>query len=163
MRVLIATTAGSGHFAPLLPFAVALREAGHAVRIAAPASFAATVPRSEFEHVPLADAPAEDIGPIFARLPGLSIEAANAVVIGEVFCGVDARAALPAMQAAVDEWRPDLILRETAEYSSYLVAERNGIPHAQVATSLAAFEEFMQPLVEQPLRELGSHTSPIRS
>jgi hypothetical protein len=31
MRVLVATTAGSGHFAPLVPFAAALRDAGHTV------------------------------------------------------------------------------------------------------------------------------------
>src|SRR5262249_37388352 len=39
---------------------------------------------------------------------------------------------------------------------SYVVAERNGIPHAQVATTLAIMEEYIQPLVEQPLRALGS-------
>jgi UDP:flavonoid glycosyltransferase YjiC (YdhE family) len=156
MRVLIATTAGSGHFAPLVPFAVALRAAGHTVRVAAPASFAEAVRRAGFDHAPLADAPMDEIGPVFARLPGLSMEAANAAIISEVFCTIDARAALPGMQAAVDEWRPDLILRETAEFSSYLVAEQTGIPHAQVAISLATLEDFMQPLVEQPLRTLGS-------
>jgi UDP:flavonoid glycosyltransferase YjiC (YdhE family) len=84
------------------------------------------------------------------------MEAANAVIVSEVFCGIDARAALPAMQAVVDEWGPDLILRETAEFSSYVVAERHGIAHAQVAISLEALEDFMQPLVEQPLRMMGA-------
>jgi hypothetical protein len=114
------------------------------------------VRRAGFDHVPLADGPQDELGPIFARLPSLSLEAANAVIVNEVFCGVDARAALPAMQAVADEWRPDLILRETAEFASYVVAERNRIPHAQVAISLAALEEFMQPLVDQPLRTLGA-------
>jgi hypothetical protein len=36
------------------------------------------------------------------------MEAANAVIVSEVFCGIDARAALPAMQAVVDDWRPEL-------------------------------------------------------
>jgi UDP:flavonoid glycosyltransferase YjiC (YdhE family) len=156
MRVLIATTAGTGHFAPLVPFAVAIREAGHSVRVAAPASFAATVRRAGFDHVPLADGPAYELGSVFARLPSLSMEAANEVIVSEVFCGIDARAALPAMQAVADEWRPDLILRETAEFASYVVAEHNGIPHVQVATSLAVVEEFMQPLVDQPLRTFGA-------
>jgi UDP:flavonoid glycosyltransferase YjiC (YdhE family) len=159
MRILVATTAGAGHFAPLVPFAAAMRDAGHAVRVAAPASFAAAVRRAGFDHVPLADAPPEEIGRAFARLPSLSREAANAVVIGEVFCGIDARAALPAMQAVADQWCPDVILRETTEFASYVVAERSGIPHAQVAISLAAvekFEEVTQPTVDQPLRALGS-------
>jgi UDP:flavonoid glycosyltransferase YjiC (YdhE family) len=156
MRVLIATTAGSGHFAPLVPFANALRDAGHAVRVAAPASFAATIRRAGFDHLPVGDAAPEELGAVFARLPSLSTEAANAVVVGEVFGDIDTRAALPGMQAGVDQWRPDLILRESAEFSSYLVAERNGIPHAQLSCSQARLEEFMQPLVEEPLRRLGS-------
>jgi glycosyltransferase len=156
MRVLIATTAGSGHFAPLVPFATALHEAGHAVRVAAPTSFAAAVRRAGFAHVPLVDGAPDELGPVFARLPSLSMEAANAVIVSEVFGDIDARAALPAMQHVADDWRPDLILRETTEFASYVVAERNGIPHAQVAISLASLEEFMLPLVDQPLRTLGA-------
>jgi UDP:flavonoid glycosyltransferase YjiC (YdhE family) len=156
MRILVATTAGAGHFAPLVPFATACRDAGHAVRVAAPASFTAAVRNAGFEHTPLADAPAGEIGPVFERLPTLSTEEANTVIVRDVFAGIDARAALPAMQAAVDDWRPDVILRETAEFASYLVAESNGIPHAQVAMSLTSMEDFAFPLVDAPLRELGS-------
>jgi UDP:flavonoid glycosyltransferase YjiC (YdhE family) len=60
------------------------------------------------------------------------------------------------MQATVESWQPDLILRETAEFASYLVAERIGIPHAQVACSVASVEDSYLPLVDEPLRELGS-------
>src|SRR5215204_6302916 len=133
MRVLVATTAGEGHFGPVVPFAIALRDAGHEVRVAAPESFEASVRRTGLDHVPVADAPPEVLGPIFSRLPSLSLEEANAVVFKEVFCGIDARSALPAMQAVADQWRPDLVLREVAEFSSLVVAERAGIPHAQVA------------------------------
>lgn len=158
MRVLVATTAGPGHFSALQPFATALRDAGHDVKVAAPASFSPAVQRAGFNHIVLADAPPEEIGPVFARLPHLSMEEANAVVFRDIFCGIDARAALPAMQAAVDRWRPDVILREPAEFSSYVVASRTGIPHVQLALSLAsgAMEEFMLPLVEEPLRILGA-------
>ena len=156
MRVLVATTAGAGHFAALAPFAAAIRDAGHAVRVAAPASFASAVQRAGFAHAPLADAPSDETGPVFARLPALTREEANAVVIREIFCGTNVRAALPAMQAVADQWRPDLILRETAEFASYLVAEHTSIAHAQVAVSVASFEEVIRPLVDEPLRQLGS-------
>jgi len=105
MRVLAATTAGLGHFAALAPFAAAVRDASHTVRVAAPASFAATVQRAGFDHVPLADPSLEEVARISDRLAGLSREDANAVVVREVFCGIGARAALPAMQAVVDRWR----------------------------------------------------------
>ena len=156
MRILVATTAGAGHFAPLVPFAAACRDGGHEVRVAAPASFAAAVRNAGFQHAPLADAPADEIGPVFQRLPSLSTEDANTVIVRDVFAGIDVRAALPAMQAVVDEWRPDVILRETVEFASYLVAESHDIPHAQVAMSLTSMEEFAFPLVDAPLRELGS-------
>jgi UDP:flavonoid glycosyltransferase YjiC (YdhE family) len=156
LRVLAATTAGAGHFAALAPFADAIRDAGHAVRVAAPASFAAAVREAGFDHVALGDAPADEMGPIFARLPTLSMEAANAVVMRDVYCGLDARATLPAMQAVADEWRPDVIVRETAEFASYLVAERNGIPHVQAAIAIGSLEEVICALVDEPLRTLGS-------
>jgi len=156
MRVLVATTAGAGHFAALVPFAAAIRDAGHAVRVAALASFAPAVRKAGFEHVPLADPPADEVGAVFATLPGLSMEEGNAAVIREVYGRIDARAALPAMQAVVDQWRPDVILRETTEFASYLVAERSGIPHAQAAISVASAEEFMLSVIDEPLRELGS-------
>lgn len=41
MRVLVSTTAGSGHLGPVLPFARACGAAGHDAVVAAPASFAA--------------------------------------------------------------------------------------------------------------------------
>ncbi|MBV9325561.1 MAG: glycosyltransferase family 1 protein [Chloroflexi bacterium] len=156
LRILAATAAGAGHFAPMVPFAAALRDAGHVVRVAAPASVALAVQRAGFEHVPLADAPPEEIGPIAERLPQLAREDANAVVVREVFCGIGARAALPGMQAVVEEWRPDVILRETAEFASYVVAARAGIPHVDVAMSLASVEAFMHAQVDEALSALGS-------
>ena len=74
MRVLLATTANDGHFGPLAPFARASRAAGHEVRVAAPASYAAALERAGFAHEPFADAPPELIGPVMASLPSLSFE-----------------------------------------------------------------------------------------
>jgi len=156
VRVLVATTAGAGHFGPLVPFAAACRDSGHEVRVAAPASFASAVQRAGFDHVPVADGPADELRAVFQGLSRLSLEEANAAVAREVFGRIDARAALPGMEAAASEWRPDVILRETAEFASFVVAEAHGIPHVQVAMGLASFEEFVFPLVEEPLRELGS-------
>ena len=126
------------------------------MRVAAPASFGPAVHKAGFEHVPLADAAPEELGAVFARLPALSRLEANEVVVREVFGGLGARAALPAMQIAAEQWRPDLILREMAEFASYVVAERSGIPHAQVMLSVASVGEFWDPMIDKPLRTLGS-------
>ena len=141
MRVLVSTTAGLGHMGPLLPFARAYRRAGHEVLVAAPASFAAEVERAGFAHRAFPDAPHEEWAAVMSRLPELSYEEAEAVVLAEVFAGVDVRAALPGVLATVEEWRPGLVLRETAELASHLAAERFAVPEVRVTVGLAIAEE----------------------
>ncbi|MDP9070128.1 MAG: glycosyltransferase [Actinomycetota bacterium] len=156
MRVLVSTTAGAGHFGPLVPFAGALRRAGHDVVVAAPGSFASAVERAGFAHHPFADAPPEELQAVFGGLSDLSNDEGNAVVMREVFGRIDTRAALPGVEAVVDEWRPDLILRESCEFASYLVAEAAGIPHVHVAIGLASFGELAAGVLEDPLTEFGA-------
>ena len=156
MRVLVSTTAGSGHFGPLVPFAVACRAAGHEVRVAAPASFAGSVESSGFVHCPFADVPAGVLGPIFGRLGAMSFEAANATVMGEIFGRLDAQAALPGVSAVIDDWRPDLVVREPCEFASLVAAERAGIRHVQVAISVAGVFESAWPILAGPLAELSA-------
>jgi hypothetical protein len=151
MRVLVSTTAGSGHFGPLVPFATACRQAGHDVLVAAPASFAAEVEAAGFAHRPFADAPPEVWGPIMARLPHLTFDEAEAVVLGEIFAGADVRAALADVVAAVDEWRPDVILREEAELASHLAAERSAVPEVRVAIGLGLMETVALPIFAEAL------------
>ena len=155
MRVLVSTTAGSGHFGPLIPFCVACRDAGHEVRVAAPASFAGAVAGAGFEHAPFADVAPEVMGPIFGRLPELSMEEANATVIGQIFGRLDAQAALPGVMAAIDRWRPDLVMREPTEFASLVAAERAGIAQVQVAIGILGAFEATWPVLSEPLAELS--------
>jgi glycosyltransferase len=158
MRVLVSTTAGAGHLGPIVPFARALVDAGHEVVVAAPASFAASVGKAGFTHAPFADASPEELAAVFARLPGLSNHDANALIVGEVFGRIGARAALPGVQALVDRWRPDLVLRDAAEVASFVVADIGGIPHVAVSVSLDSFEEEFIAGLEVPLADLGARS-----
>lgn len=161
MRVLVATTGNTGHFEPLVPFARACAARGHDVRVAAPAGFADHVAQAGFPHLPFDDAPPEETQAVFASLPPLDgsspadIAAGNVVVVREVFARLDAGAALPALTEAMSEWRPDLVLRETAELGSYLAAEAAGVPHAQLNTGLSCFMD-LPAVVEEPLVALGA-------
>jgi UDP:flavonoid glycosyltransferase YjiC (YdhE family) len=158
VRVLVATTAGAGHFGPLVPFAQACSAAGHKVRVAAPASLRGAVEQARLQHVAVGNPSEAELASVFATLPRLSLEESNAVVMCEVFAGLDARAALPGMSALVRDWRPDLIMRESAEFSSYVVAEAQGVPHVQVATGLMAIEEFVWARIDDALAALGSQS-----
>ncbi len=155
MRVLCATTANDGHFGPLLPFARACAATGHDVRVAAPVSYAAAVTGAGFRHEPFPDAPPELIGPIMARLPTLAFEEANDLVIREVFARVDAQAGLPGVLETVERWRPDVVLRESAELASLAAAERFGVPHVHVCIGMQEVVSWFAQRIGGPLEELG--------
>ncbi|HUR23220.1 MAG TPA: glycosyltransferase [Acidimicrobiales bacterium] len=156
MRVLFSTTAGAGHFGPMVPFAKACRDAGHEVKVAGPASFAGAVAATGLDHAPFSDVPPEVLGPIFGRLFELSREEANATVMADVFGRLDAQAALPGVTEIVARWRPDVVVREFCEFASLVVALKAGVPQAEVAIGLASgLAEALQ-IVAAPLAELNA-------
>lgn len=136
MRVLFATTAGAGHLAPLLPFADACRRAGHAVSITSPASFAAAIDRTGFDHLPFPDADPRRLGEVFSRLEAHPVQEANEIVAREVFGRLATAAALADVRSHVDTWRPDIVVRETTELSSFVAAREAGVPHVEVPIGL---------------------------
>ena len=60
-------------------------------------------------------------------------EQAENVISRELFGRLCTAAMLTSVEEACAEWRPDLVLCDTCEYSSVVAAERRGIPHAQAA------------------------------
>lgn len=155
MRVLGATTANDGHFGPIVPFLRACMATGHEVRVAAPTSYAAAVAAAGFAHEPYADAPPELVGPIMARLPTVTFEEANELVVREVFARVDAQAGLPALVETVERWRPDLVVRESAELASLAAAERANVPHVHVCIGMHEVRSRFAEAIGEPLEELG--------
>ncbi len=156
MRVLFSTTAGTGHFTPMVPVARACLEAGHDVRVAAPESFASHVADAGLEHVPFDDVPPDVMGAVFARLPTMSREEANVTVVRDIFGRLDARAAHPRVQELVDEWAPDIVLRDPTEFGSLAAAERAGVPHAEVAIGLGRVQHWAGRELVEPLDELDA-------
>jgi UDP:flavonoid glycosyltransferase YjiC (YdhE family) len=154
VRVLFSTTAGAGHFGPMVPVAHACRAAGHAVVVAAPASFAASVVDAGLEHLPFPDVPTEVMGAVFARLPSLPREEANRVVITEVFGRLDAQAALPTLLEIIRDWRPDIVVRDPAELGALVAAERSDLPQVQVAIDMGGFMSAAAEPLDEPVREL---------
>ena len=62
VRVLFSTTAGAGHFGPMIPVARACMKSGHEVAVAAPESFTAHVRQAGFVHLPFPDVPGRPDG-----------------------------------------------------------------------------------------------------
>lgn len=156
MRVLVATTAGAGHFSPLVPVARACATAGHEVLVAAPESFRTTVESAGFAHAAFADVSPELMGQVFGRLPALSYDEANKVVIADVFGRLDAQAALPGVSDIFGAWQPDLVLRDPCEFASLAVACRSRVAQAMVAIGVSAMTDAVAHLVTEPLAELDA-------
>lgn len=156
VRMLFCSTAATGHFSPLVPVARSCAEAGHEVRVAAPASFESHVRRAGLDHAPFEDIPAEVAGPIFASLPTLTMEEANRRVVREIFAGHAARHAIPGLRATIDEWRPDLVVREPAELGSLVAAEGAHVPHVEVLAGLAEVTALLMAELDEPLAALDA-------
>ena len=143
MRILMTTIRGEGHMRPLLPFADAFRERGHDVLIAIPDEGTSLVLEAGHEAWALPQAPAAVSDAVFARTQGAGPEEANRIVIGELFAGVHARAAIPGVVGAVAEWEPDVLLYETCEFAAPLVAEWAALPSVRVAVHMASLERYI--------------------
>jgi UDP:flavonoid glycosyltransferase YjiC (YdhE family) len=142
VRILFTTRGSSGHIGPLLPFAHACLRAGHEVMVAAQRQHRGNVDRAGLAFTPVDDPPKEEWMPLMAQFARLSVEAANERMVREFFAGIDTRAALPRLRSIVEDWQPDIIVRESWEFASTLVAELYDVPLARVGLGLAAVEEL---------------------
>jgi UDP:flavonoid glycosyltransferase YjiC (YdhE family) len=137
MRVLFASTQGAGHFRPLVPFIDACLRNGHeALVVGPPALDAKGYPFRAGAHPP-----DEELGPVWGSMPSQPPGQGDVIVIGTIFARLNVRAMLPALRRAIEEWKPDLVLREGAEYASAAAAELHGVRHVRVANGLATVEE----------------------
>ena len=146
MRVLVASTAGAGHFEPMTPFVRAAVAAGHEVVVAAPEGLAPAVEAQGWQHAVLPSPDPQSVGPIYASLHEMTRQEANVVMVRDIFGGANVEAALPGLEPLIDELAPDLVLREAAELASYVAARRRQVDQVQVAIGLRRLDEF---LVEQ--------------
>lgn len=153
---MFATTAGAGHFGPLIPVAQACVARGWAVAVAASSGFADAVRSAGLDHLPFG-APSEDqLGAVFGRLGALAPELSDRTVLVEIFGRLDAQAALPGLMTIMTAWSPDLVLRDPAELGSLAAAAWAGIAQAQVAIGMARTSAASINLLEEPLAELES-------
>ena len=156
MRVLLATTANNGHFGPMLPFAGACQRAGHDVLVAAPESFAGAVERAGHRHWTCPDIDPNERAAVHAKFLAAEPEKRNEIMV-TLGAELAARSIMPGMLAAIDEWRPDVILREIGELGSAIAGELRGVPCVQMLIGLDKFVDFTLPLAARAL--VGYRTS----
>ena len=149
VRVLFASTQGAGHFGPLIPFIDACTRKGHEALIVGPP----TLKARGYEFRAGAAPPDELLGPLWGRMPSLPPAQGDLVVVGQIFAGLNVDAMLPTLERTIEEWKPDLVLREAAEFASAIAADRHGLRHVRVSAGVALFEEASLAVAAPALEE----------
>lgn len=158
MRFLFATTSGTGHLTPMLPFAHALERAGHEVLVAGSGSAGAVASREGLAFRALAEPVPSELDAIHDRLRSLSNDDAPEAAIQDLFVRTHAAAALRDMLLLIKSWRPDVVVRESTEFASCLAAERHGVPQVRIGFALSsANEDWILALAAPALDELREH------
>jgi UDP:flavonoid glycosyltransferase YjiC (YdhE family) len=165
MRILFTTTRGAGHFSPLVPFARACVRAGHEVLVAGAIPVAPQAERAGLPFSGFPEPPEDVLEAVWAPVFSLPLEEQDEYVVREVFAGCHARAALPGTLELIERWGAELVVRESAEFSGAIAAERLGIPHATVGVSLVASTDRLYigaaaPVVDELSTALGLDPDP---
>jgi UDP:flavonoid glycosyltransferase YjiC (YdhE family) len=147
MRVLFTCVVGHGHFNPMVPLARAFEAAGHQAAFATDPGFVEHVRGVGFEAFPSGLDMPEAIRrfveqePAFRQLPPW--EQMRHIMPG-LFGGVRVEPMLADLDRVIDDWRPDVLIHDSAEMAGGIAAERAGIAHAEHAIGLLRPLEFRQ-------------------
>jgi UDP:flavonoid glycosyltransferase YjiC (YdhE family) len=164
MRVLFTSLRTISHFLPLVPFLKACQRRGHEVAVAAPADLAERVAAAGVPFFPFGHPGEAGLGPIWARIASLPDEERSAVVVGDLFAGACAGAALPGLLETVQRFAPSIIVRESQEYAAVIVGDKLGIPHLRVSITAASRDterlSHALPSLEKHRKALGAPPDP---
>lgn len=140
MRFLLTVQPFIGHFHAMVPLALALKEHGHEVAFATGQSFGSTVQHVGLEHLPCGLDLSSEPHDIFETLPDWESVIAKYPSVGaqQVYGFIQALG--PKMAADVialmQNWQPDVIVRDPLEFGGYIAAEHCGLPHATITWAI---------------------------
>jgi UDP:flavonoid glycosyltransferase YjiC (YdhE family) len=133
MQVLFTSTAGVGHVTPMLPLARAFADRGDEVRWAVQPAAVERLTALGFDVTAVGDGfmlhPSDVARQQAEALAGLQPHEKPNFLFAEIFGYERTRRMLPDMLGVVDAWRPDLVIREAAEFSAPIAAAEHGVPY----------------------------------
>jgi UDP:flavonoid glycosyltransferase YjiC (YdhE family) len=131
VRILVAALDSPGHAFPLVPLAVALRDAGHAITVAPGPDVAAGIGSSGLDVLPVGGSLRDGFGVARERLgvDGWPRDQQTVrALAGEVFGDVLPRRVLDDLAPWVAAHRPDLVIAEIGDPGAALAARTHGVP-----------------------------------
>jgi UDP:flavonoid glycosyltransferase YjiC (YdhE family) len=159
VRILVTSTAGAGHFGPLVPVAAAAARRADEVLFVVPPELKDRAEATGHQVRLGADPPAAEMAAIRERAATASRTEESVLINREVFGRLCTAAMLPAVEASCRQWQPDLVVHEAAEFSAAIAAGRCGVPHVQVAIGLAGVEASSLELVTPALDRYGDQVA----
>ncbi len=142
MRVLISVAPAPSHLQPLVPIARALQRRGHQVLVVCPQVF---LPALRGYGLPAVGAGLDWLRAeperFFPRFSEVAPAERTGWLIDHVYADQAPRRLVPELNVLFDSWQPNLILRDQAEFASWLVAEQRGVPHVSFGYGLGLLEQ----------------------
>ena len=165
MRLLFSYLGGLGHFYPLVPVVRAVVGAGHEIAVAGSGRLTDHVEALGFQALATspprpADEPprARDLAP----MPAVDARAAE-VEFAENFADKGTRRHATRILEHCRDWRPDVVVRDEADFGSAIAAEVCGLPVAQVLVLAAGTlirPDLVTPRIEAVRAEHGLPADP---
>jgi UDP:flavonoid glycosyltransferase YjiC (YdhE family) len=148
IKVLVATNPGISHLHTMMPVMLALKQAGHEVAVASSQTFRPLVERLGFQSfVAGLDWFEPEVANTFPEIQTLRPEALRYWFIQDLYADIAPHEMAPDLIKICGSWKPDLIVRNDYEFSSCVVAERLGLPCANVGIEvflpLLAWEDLI--------------------
>jgi UDP:flavonoid glycosyltransferase YjiC (YdhE family) len=134
MRALLTCRPLAGHYRPMLPLARALAEAGHDVAFASGEPVAGEAEAEGFMAFRVGlgmdsvEPLARHVRDLAASLPPSQV---RPFVFTELFVRVELEPRANDLLKVVEEWAPDVVIHDVAEFAAPLVATVAGIPYAE--------------------------------
>lgn len=155
MRIVLAANPGLGHVLPLLPLALAARDAGHDAVVIGGRGIEPTLAAVGLAHV---EAGPPDLASTLAAIPEVAGRTGRSLAVtvwSRGFAGIVAPATADALLGLAKAWRPDIVVHDDSEQGTWIAAERLGVPH--IALQVTAWRGPMRRLSEEPLGRLIAH------
>ena len=127
MRALFTSLPAMGHLNSILPLAIAARRAGHDVAVCTSAGLVDEVTGHGLEHLPGGALTLDELLP--ADVPRYGPDRTARVRL-EVFGKAAPVRLMADLEPHVRDWRPDVLIRESAEYAAGPTAIRSPRPRA---------------------------------
>jgi UDP:flavonoid glycosyltransferase YjiC (YdhE family) len=165
MRILCTFVGGLGHLAPLLPLARAAQAAGDEVAIAGSGGLVPRIEEAGFRAFATSPPPHHSGAPTARDLTPLEVMGRRATELefAQNFGDRGARRMAGAVPGLIEDFRPDLVLRDETDLGTTIAAELLGVPvatHLVLASGLLVRPELVGPALDVVRAEHGLPPDP---